>query len=482
MLLIVDKYSRLSATSDDNLLAAFHERSQPQKIFGVPIPFTRRSDRYKKVRHGSNESLTNAADDQLQSSDEDLANATLQASQFTDKDTPSNCSSNSGTLTRSNTSSQAASQHASDANRSGSCDSNPSTITPAASSSENVGDPFGAAPFGKPRAVQVDDCPVPLLPNNPFLTDIIVQKVSLSQQQLPVSHESAAAFGAAQFVQPHLGASAVITAAVNSVNSRQFSSLPRMPKSKTIDSIHGSSMSSGDHQLANDVMAGGADSTLKLMKRSQTDYQVASVHLTVNTDSYEDNLSEGESLISSDVHSAGKKEKSHKSPRVAKAKSPRASVYDNKKSLAGEEERASDNDEEAEGALTNVAFSEQDNGSADAATPNEQTTPRPPAAIKPHPPTTPKPAVDRRPPVAVKPKVKPEAKPVVLPEEVREDSRSVSPGSRDSYKTHKRYSSYDIATGRAELTPYNDSDSKSALVSKDGAKPKRKSKIGLGIF
>jgi len=399
---------------------------QNQTIFGVPIPFTRKTDRTDKYHKVPTDS------DNGHSSDEDPPAAAPSAS------AQPNGAPNGG-------------EEARDRNASGSSNYS-STISPTPSSTENLTDPFSSVPFNKSRhrkpavldaaaqqPIKVESCPVALLPNNPFLSDIIQ------------GNEGSGGTGPSGDTAPEVND--VVT---NETLSRPdtedgFHSLPRLPKSRTVDGLI--------VETAED--RGGS------MKRSQTDYFIE--------------RSDSDTLLDeARTNSLRKKEKGRKSPRGLKVKSPRGSGT--KKSLAYDEE---ENGGYEGVAITNEGFSEQD-------TPRE-TISHPQPAPRPQPPTLPKPSERKAPktkPVELpsssqtlphqtqppKPSVPPKPSPSTIP------NSDIVPGTKDFYKTHKRYSSYDIATGRAQLTVAEDTDSKSALVTKEGGKPKKKNKIGLSLF
>lgn len=438
-------------------------------------------------------------------------------------------SSNSGTLTRN---SQLPTDPGGEDVRPQSCDSNFSgTVTPPASSNENLADPFGAAPFTADQkdmnglaavnnGIKVESCPVPLLPNNPFLSDIIhgqnqstVQsqsnqsleklsdKVSIGERNrepsfsdfatarktvepLPPSSQSLHDFQSIQ-QSGDVGFGAIPAPVPNGAQGTV--TLPRMQKSKTID---GFQPASGDNSATNRL----SQNLEPLLRRSNTDYEVG-VKVNYADDNDEDDLSDSETLLSEKnmTGSLRKKDKGRKSPRTSKSsKSPRHSDS-SKRSLS----YADGN--ECQGALTNAAFSEQDTTPVPPAISQPPTTAPKPQIVQPHPPTTPKPSSERRPPIAAKPKTKttPEQPkttsaadiktPIKQGIDLKAQSKSETKApqgsaAKDPYKTHKRYSSYDLATGRAELSICTESDnSKSALVGKEG-KSKKKGKMGLGIF
>ena len=553
-----EKYSRLStAASDENLLNIdIQEKIQNQTIFGVPIPFTRKSDRtdkYHKVPTADSDNAEQSSDDEM------LLDKTLKASQYKrmeNEHSSNSGSSNSGTLTRHG---QLPTDLSGDDMRPQSCDSNFSgTVTPPASSTENLADPFGAAPFTSdsrstpassattPAAngsIKVDNCPVPLLPNNPFLNDIMQGQAmnpttvtNKSQEQLneksamsnslnernrepsfsdfaserqttelgPPSSRSIHDFSS---IQSHTAAGDTELPASSVNGAIGTVTLPRMQKSKTLDGIK---HMSGDNRRLEHV-----EPTLR---RSQTDYEVGNQVQVLSYDHSKDSndLSDNETLLDKNSGSLRKKDKGRKSPRLSKSsKSPRHSEV--KRSLyGGGSGGVGDGGEGYDGALTNEAFSEQDTPTPQAsvaATGPAQPTPEQykpvpnpkPKSIQPHPPTAPKPnTAERRPPVATKPKTvktppEPAKKPAITASDMKtpnKDQQSADlkaqsksetkaappPAVKDAYKTHKRYSSYDLATGRAELSLCNETESsKSALVGKEG-KTKKKGKIGLGIF
>lgn len=259
-----------------------------------------------------------------------------------------------------------------------------------------------------------------------------------------------------------------------------------MQKSQTLDSIQGLSNSG-----AGDRMSGG------YLRRSHTDYDVGLSDVNLELKVEIEDLSDSDTLLADKYGSLKKKDKGRKSPKSSKgSKSLRGS--DLKRSLAYSGERVDVEGLECDGALTNEAFSEQDvipDSDPVSTIPPSVTVsaPTPKSKSKPHPPIAPKP--DRRPPVAVKPKTKASASSGSIKSSTpskqqtldlktlsKSESKAAAPATKDPYKTHKRYSSYDLATGRAELSLCNESEnSKSALVGKEG-KSKKKGKIGLGIF
>lgn len=501
------------------------------------------------------------SDNAEQSSDDEmLLDKTLKASQYkrmeNEHSASNSGSSNSGTLTRQG---QLPTDLSGDDMRPQSCDSNFSgTVTPPASSTENLADPFGAAPFKTAKekgstsgssattpangGIKVDSCPVPLLPNNPFLNDIMQSKTNsapdtnkslegLSELSItPTTSERNREPSFSDFAserkssepgpppsshslhdfssigKPSGSGDGVASShqAGNATGAQGTVTLPRMQKSKTLDGIqHMSGDSISAHRHSQNIEP--------LLRRSQTDYDVGmDVQVSNYPGSKDDNdLSDSETLLDKTTGSLRKKDKGRKSPRLSKSgKSPRHS--DTKRSLYAD---SGDYD----GALTNEAFSEQDTPPAvsvgtfsvqdNSKQPKQPPAPSPkPKSIQPHPPTAPKPnTAERRPPVATKPKTAktpPETakKPSIdisslkTPSKDKQNtdlkaqskSETKAPQSavagKDSYKTHKRYSSYDLATGRAELSLCNETESsKSALVGKEG-KSKKKGKIGLGIF
>ena len=482
---------------------------QNQTIFGVPIPFTRKTDRidkYHKVPTDSDtDSLCNKEETRL--SDEELLDKTLK-SHYRRVEEPCN----GGTLTRNSQLPGTVSQN-DDGYRPHSCDSNySSTITPPASSSENLSDPFGAAPFTatlRQEVVADQSSAVPFHSNNPFLTEVgpsnsdgeVLNQNSpgavvpptlpspkteevneVSPEPIYSQSEKLMASKSMQDFSSSLPSPSASVSTIPGAVDRQR--LSKITKSKTLDSIKMAAVSSG----------GDKTSTYELsapIKRSQTDYEVRLNDIQFDTKDDDDDTRESETLLSDQHGSLRKKDKGRKSPKSARSlKSPRHS--DSKKSLAYV-------GDDCGGALTNEAFSEQDTQPAPS---SEKQPPEsaPATAIKPYPPISPKPSTDRRPPVAAKPKTLPieetsSSKPVASnaqtpakgsPVDAKVQSKSASkvlpPPVKDAYKTHKRYSSYDLATGRAELSICVDSEnSKSALVGKEG-KSKKKNKIGLGIF
>ncbi|XP_067929293.1 AP2-associated protein kinase 1-like isoform X2 [Watersipora subatra] len=507
---LAERYSRLSAaTSDENLLdVEIPAKTQNQTIFGVPIPFTRKTDRtdkYHKVPTDSDtDSLCNK--DDTRSSDEAL-DRTFSSSQY--RQLEGEESSNGGTLTRSNQSVELFS-HNGDVCRPHSCESNySSTITPPVSSSENLCDTLGTTsfPVGVRRdsisaAVAERPVTIPLHSTNPFLAgvsvstsqtrraaDIVVESQSTpslpspaglstpketSQKSFPSIDTPTASHTPQEFSSGQK--SPVGGGSTAFVHSEGPQCLGRMSKSKTLDHIQ-------SHTLA-----GPGDQPIiiepeKTLKRSQTDYEVRLSD--INFEDKTQNISDSETLLTETSGSLRKREKGRKSPKSSRSvRSPR--LLESKKGLIY------DGDGEYEGALTNEAFSEQETQSGETLeAPSPATVP----VLKPNPPASPKPSTDWKPPIAAKPKRKQSAESppiVMLPTQtpvktVQVETKTVSKSatkasSKDPHKTHKRYSSYDLATGRAELSICADSDSsKSALVGKE-SKSKKKTKIGLGIF
>lgn len=536
---VAEKYSRLStANSNENLLdVEVPPKIQNQTIFGVPIPFTRKSDRndkYHKVPVDSdNDSLCNK--DENRSSDEELLDKTLKTahSKRLEHEHSSN-SSSSGTLTRTGQLAQGPLNNGdSGGYRPHSCDSNySSTITPPASSSENLSDPFGAAPFtakeDSTANIKIDQSPVPLLSNNPFLSDIISQGhvtaegetiEAPSDVQTSAQHEHLrmATADEVQLAEQRgrptdrvnelsfsdFASQRTVTAfhPSSSHSLQDFSNLPtndlataadhkpptsRMQKSKTLDSVQMRGAAAGD-PVAQQLPQGDA-----FLKHSQTDYEVGLKDVEFEMKDEGDEMLDSETLLADQYGSLRKKDKTRKSPKISKSvRTPRHS--DPKRSLAYTGSL------ECEGALTNEAFSEIDSNTAKQDLVSDKSNVPPKPAAKPHPPTAPKPSVDRRPPISMKPATKSSQEhshqsghsetktptknsTAEVKLQAKSETKAPSTSAKDPYKTHKRYSSYDLATGRAELSICNDSDSsKSALVSKEG-KTKKKTKIGLGIF
>jgi len=471
-----------------------------QTIFGVPIPFTRkmdRGDKYRKVQTDSSDtdSLCNNRDGD-RSEEDDLLPRSVQYERMDD----SSNSSNSGTLTRSG---QLELTLNGDSQRPESADSNySSTVTPTASSSENITETFSSQ--------CISQYPVPLLPTNPFLSDILCQghvKVETHSEESSkgVEVETSSRGGGdavntlertrepsfSDFAtmrnsnQPPAspGSSEFSSAAPPGGSVDSLSNSSRLQKSRTLDSIK--TLSSADKSLH-----GLSSQEILPLRRSLTDYQVVSADVE-GKESVADDLSDSDTLLADRCSSLKKKDKGRKSPKTSKQnKSVRST--DTKKSYA--EVPAS------EISQTNEAFSEQDT-SPEAADSTQKPFAPPKPVTKSVPPVAPKPLVGVKvpPPVAVKPKFK--SKSVYEPAsrsgaastpvkatasvEVRVQSKSEvkapAPAvTKDAYKTHKRYSSYDLATGRAELSLCSE-DSKSSLVGKEG-KSKKKNKIGLGIF